>query len=185
MALLSSVPFARGPSINVLSSERHVVVVPAPFIPHYSGLRTLPISSESRLRVGRAFALNCRTRRRGVLQVVAVFERYTERAIKAVMLAQQEAKLLGSAEVPALSGCEICVQCTHHLVGNGQRRQQMLQESCNLHDLYHESCAVFIDVPGEGGRTVLKTLVVGCRLIVTISSWASSLKKNPVFLELV
>ena len=35
----------------------------------------------------------------GRLLVEAVFERFTERAIKAVMLAQQEAKALGRAEV--------------------------------------------------------------------------------------
>jgi len=35
--------------------------------------------------------------------VTAVFERFTERAIKAVMLAQQEAKALGRAEVGNIS----------------------------------------------------------------------------------
>jgi hypothetical protein len=39
------------------------------------------------------------TMRRGVVAVTAVFERFTERSIKAVMMAQQEAKLMGASEV--------------------------------------------------------------------------------------
>ena len=39
----------------------------------------------------------------GRLRVSAVFERFTERAIKAVMLAQQEAKAQGRSEVIALT----------------------------------------------------------------------------------
>eukprot|EP00884_Botryococcus_braunii_P021637 jgi/Botrbrau1/8157/Bobra.357_2s0005.1 len=97
MALLSLGAFARGPPPYVLMSERHELVISA-CIPHHPGLRRLPTSNASRIRVGRSLALKGRIRERGSLQVVAVFERYTERAIKAVMLAQQEAKLLGSME---------------------------------------------------------------------------------------
>jgi hypothetical protein len=38
-------------------------------------------------------------RSRTILKVQAVFEKFTERSIKSVMLAQQEAKLLGASEV--------------------------------------------------------------------------------------
>jgi hypothetical protein len=107
MTLLSLGNFARGPPLNALLSDRHVLVLPSPIIPNYSGLRTLLTRNASRFRVGGTFALKRRDWTRGSLQVVAVFERYTERAIKAVMLAQQEAKLLGSLEVPALSGSEL------------------------------------------------------------------------------
>lgn len=99
--------FARGPPLSALSKERQAVASHVHVIPHSSGLRIVSSASASRFRLGGAFALNARTRGRGRLQIVAVFERYTERAIKAVMLAQQEAKLLGSMEVPAFLGQQI------------------------------------------------------------------------------
>ena len=51
------------------------------------------------LQGGAAPAPGARPAGRRGLHVAAVFERFTERAIKGVMLAQQEAKALGSHEV--------------------------------------------------------------------------------------
>lgn len=104
--------FARGSPLSAFSNERQVVGSLIHAIPQSSGLRTVSSACVSRNRLGRTVALNARTRGRGRLQIVAVFERYTERAIKAVMLAQQEAKLLGSLEVPALLG-HTDIECTN------------------------------------------------------------------------
>jgi hypothetical protein len=42
------------------------------------------------------------SRSRGKLTVNAVFEKFTERSIKSVMIAQQEAKNMGAGEVLAI-----------------------------------------------------------------------------------
>jgi hypothetical protein len=70
-------------------------------VPHFNGWRRMPAAEGGAFRTaaGRTTALNQHNRARGVLHVSALFEKYTERAIKAVMLAQQEAKSLGSPEV--------------------------------------------------------------------------------------
>lgn len=65
------------------------------------GARVLPL-------VGRPQAGGSRTRAR-VVSVRAVFEKFTERAIKAVMLAQQEAKNLGALEVSPLLSLPVAI----------------------------------------------------------------------------
>ena len=66
-----------------------------------TALRARGSSLPSALRAGRApvKSTSSASRRPSSLVVKAVFERFTERAIKAVMLSQTEAKNLGSSEV--------------------------------------------------------------------------------------
>ena len=60
---------------------------------HSSSLRGNPVLKGSCTNAHRACP------RRGSLVISAVFERFTERAIKSVMLAQQEAKMFASSQV--------------------------------------------------------------------------------------
>jgi hypothetical protein len=74
-----------------------MATLPSPSIGFRSAQKGSVVSPAS---VGRQAA---RRKSRGqVVKISAVFERFTERAIKGVMLAQSEAKLSGCAEVNSL-----------------------------------------------------------------------------------
>lgn len=98
--------------------------LPAPWLPvGNSGLRSARPSehaswkglSQSSILSGNpvlggacSYAASSRPRR-GSVRVTAVFERFTERSIKAVLLAQKEARMFGSAQV-----CSAVLLCAMH-----------------------------------------------------------------------
>ncbi|KAJ9533793.1 hypothetical protein QJQ45_026886, partial [Haematococcus lacustris] len=80
---------------TLLRSPRRTVACSALF------QRPLPTSQKSLCRRSQQILRPRRLGRTGALQCSAVFEKFTERSIKSVMLAQQHAKTLGATEVGA------------------------------------------------------------------------------------
>ena len=92
---------ARAPARPGYASARVVVAAAGNASSLQTTLRARGSSLPAALRAGRALTSSSSATRRpsSSLVVKAVFERFTERAIKAVMLSQTEAKNLGSSEV--------------------------------------------------------------------------------------
>lgn len=82
--------------------------------PVWSAVAPRPVGPSGKLFRTKLSSSRARAAGRRILKVEAVFEKFTERSIKSVMIAQQEAKLLGATEVGnggRSRNCAVLQQC--------------------------------------------------------------------------